>query len=532
MQNFLQQFRAFFDSLDPSRRNFLYASIASTLVLLVAVGWWSSQVSWSALITGRTYDEMLEAAAALDAQQIEYKIDGQGRLMVPVGDLGKARAAVSQAEILPGLADIAELKLGLTPKAQQWAFLRAKEGDLSRMVNGIAGVSGSRVQVVPRRDSLFLDETEPARASVFLKMRPGRDLGASQTRAIVNLVANSVEGLSPEAVSVVDDRGNLLAEGRIEPIGSAKSGSDPLELLDYRKEVERRYERAVSQAILPILGYDGGFSVTANVDLNTSTVDHTSYILDVDKQAMLSEQLEESESTEQDPGGVPGVDANLPERAAPANNTASRSITSAITSNFQYPADLKETHTPAGDIERVSVAVQVDSAAIASLAEAAGIPVEDLQKQISEAVQAAVGYDEIRKDNVSVTFLPFAEVDWDATDVPVSGSIATDAASLAPSAVAALALLLVFWFIVRPLVQRVTSQPTRAGGGASGVSGLPDDLVGALRASDPDADLAQRLRLLVDNYQPVDASDLNRLVSRESDAAAQVLRQWKRRKEG
>ena len=40
--------------------------------------------------------------------------------------------------------------------------------------------------------------------------------------------------------------------------------------------------------------------------------------------------------------------------------------------------------------------------------------------------------------------------------------------------------------------------------------------------------VAKLLKALVDNYQPVDRADLNRLVTRESETAADVLRKWTR----
>jgi len=162
VQDLMNQLKRFHSELEPGRRNALYGALALAVMSVVAVGMWSSSVSWQPLMQGAPYDQILEAAAALDEADVQYKIDDQARLMVPVADLGKARAAVASSEVLPGLADVAELKLGLTPHAQAWAFLRAKQGDLARMINNIHGVSSSFVHVVPRRDSLFLDEQEPA----------------------------------------------------------------------------------------------------------------------------------------------------------------------------------------------------------------------------------------------------------------------------------------------------------------------------------------------------------------------------------
>ena len=44
--------------------------------------------------------------------------------------------------------------------------------------------------------------------------------------------------------------------------------------------------------------------------------------------------------------------------------------------------------------------------------------------------------------------------------------------------------------------------------------------------SEEGINLAERLRMLVDNFEPVEAQDLNRLVELQMDASAQVLRRW------
>jgi len=518
----VQQLRTFHGNLDPGRRLTLYAVLVLAVAAVIGVGFWSSRTSWQPMVSGSSYDEVLEAAAALDGMDITYRIDDRGQLLVSASDVGRARAAMTEADVLPGLTDVSELKLGLTPQAQAWAFQRAKEGDLARMINGIDGVSASRVHVVPRRESLFIDEIEPARASVFLKLRPNSDLDAGQVRAIANLVANSVDGLGVDHVSVVDDRGTLLATGASANAGG-ELGEEPMELLEYRQKVERSYEQAVSKAILPILGYGNGFSVTANVDLDTATTETVSRVLDTEKQALISEVFEESESADTKPGGVPGVDANLPERAVQTGATGGKSTRTASTTNFDYPSDVQTIIRPAGDIKRVSVAVQVDSAAVTALAEAASVPVEQIQDQLTQAVQASVGYDAERNDIVSVHVMPFAEGAWveeTAINAPVSATAI--ALTVAPHAIAALGLVLLFLFVIRPMMGMLTRPDPKLETAHAGIDGA-----GPPRTDDPDADLADRLRLLVDNYQPVDATDLNRLVTRESAAAAHVLRQWK-----
>ncbi len=62
-------------------------------------------------------------------------------------------------------------------------------------------------------ERLSLKEEKPPTASVVLKLRSGATLQDAQIEAITNLVANSVEGLNPNRVAIIDDRGNVLASG-------------------------------------------------------------------------------------------------------------------------------------------------------------------------------------------------------------------------------------------------------------------------------------------------------------------------------
>ena len=155
-----------------------------------------------------------------------------------------------------------------------------------------------------------------------------------------------------------------------------------------------------------------------------------------------------------------------------------------------------------------------------------------------EAVKAAVGFDATRKDVVSVSFIPFAEQKWtEGTELPPA-SLAQNAM---PYGIAALGLILVFLFVVRPLM-KVIAPPTMTKVKSS-IEPLPnvasaEESIAARNASaealgDDEGQgepLAAKLRSLVDNFERVEASDLNRLIEREADFAVEVIRKWNARR--
>jgi len=515
----LERFQTWYANLDAGRRLRLSFAIVVAVVAVVALSWWGAQPTWVPILSGRGYDAALTAASSVEEAGIAYRIVLPDQLQVPRENLGAAKAAISADNKVPGLSDVSELQLGLTPQAQSWAFLRAAEGDLARMINNIDGVAASQVHVVPRGESLWVGEERPATASVFVQLERGVDLHEGQVRAIASLVANAVEGLDPDHVSVADDSGNLLAAGT----GNKSGDGELASLVDYRTAVEQRYERAVSQAILPVLGYGGGFSVTATVDLDLTARETTSRNIDPDKQAVVSEVTEESKENKSAPSGVPGVDANMPERTPSPGGAGSNSDRTSATTNYSYPTVDEIARKPAGGVQRLSVAVQVDEARIAAIVEASGGTVDaaEIQKRIDAAVRAAVGADVARKDQIEVSFLPFAPAPWTVgTEEPVA--VQDVVYDILPYVIAILALLLLFFIVIRPVVTAATTPPP--------LEPLPlplEEPVGEAVDEAP-PDLAERLKALVDRQQPIDGDELNRLVERESELAADVLRKWSR----
>lgn len=519
-----QRFLAWFNGLDPARRVRLLAAVVIAVVAAVGLSVWGARVDYAPILSGRGYEAALAAASAVDRAGIPYRIVTPDTLEVPVDKLGAAQGAIASETDLPGLTDVSDLQLGLTPKAQDWAFLRAAEGDIARMLNGIGGIAGSQIHIVPRGQSLYIGEERPASASVFLKLEPGTELGSSQIRAVVSLVANSVDGLDSDHVSVADDRGNLLAVGD----GSATDDAmgEMKSLVEYRAALEGRYERAVSQVLLPVLGYGGGFSVTANVDLDPVSKETTTRQLDSEKQAVVSQVDEESSENRSRAGGVPGVDANLPEKGpSTAGSPDDASTRTSSTVNFAYPSVDEISRRPAGGVQRVSVAVQVDAARLAALVEGSNgaLDADTLKRQIDGAVSAAIGFDTRRNDLVNVSYLPFAPPIWtEGTAADATTPMPEMVVRLLPYLVAVVALVLLFWFVVRPVVGAVVRplEPEVVAGELVPPTQL------ALK-EDPDT-LALRLKALVDGYQPIDHADLNRLVDSESEMAADVLRNWAR----
>ncbi len=506
----LNAIRAWFAALDGERRRWLGGAVVTAILALGLATLWTREQGWTTLADGRRWEEVLDVSAALAGANVDYKLDGNDTILVRTEDLGRARAAMATTAPLPSLGDVSDLSLGLTPQAQRWAFSRAREGDIARMINGIEGVASSQVQIVVREDSGYLDEQRPARASVFVRLERGVELEPSQIRAVVMLVANAVDGLDPESVTVADDRGHLLADG------NSSDDAQPEKWLTYQHTLARRYEDTITRALLPVLGSTDAFTTAVTVEVESGSDETTEHEVDVDRPAVTQEQNEQSEDARSQGAGLTGVDANLPDRAGTPSATGDRTVRTAVTTLYDYPSTTRHTVRAAGSIRRLSVAVQVDAARVATIA--GGDPAE-AEKTLEAIVRAAVGDDVQRRDTVQVKVLPFVARPEEVASAEPSIPLALPT-SLAGYAVGALALVLVFVFVIRPMLA-VATRPKP----------LTEPKADATRPSagedvHHDGALANRLRQMVEDYEPVNAGDLSKLVDLESAASARVLRKW------
>ena len=142
-------------------------------------------------------------------------------MLVPSSRLAELRLTMAAAGIPKngriGFELFDKTNFGMTDFAEHVNYRRALEGELERSVMSLTEVEQARVHLTFPKDSVFLEAQQPAKASVLLRLKPGARLAPANVLAIDHLLASAVEGLSPDAVSVLDMNGNLLAEAPPEP---------------------------------------------------------------------------------------------------------------------------------------------------------------------------------------------------------------------------------------------------------------------------------------------------------------------------
>ena len=260
--------------------------------------YWQKESGFKPLFTGLAPEDASGIVQKLKESGVDYRLpESGGSVLVQSSRLAELRLTMAAAGLPKsgriGFELFDKTNLGATEFTEHVNYRRALEGELERSVTSLAEVEQARVHLTFPKDSVFLDAQQPAKASVLVKIRPGMRLAPQNVQAINHLVASAVEGLSPDAVSVLDMNGNLL--GRPRAAASLDSGEPSEAVLDYRHKVEADLLAKVNSTLEALLGPDK-FRAGVSVECDFSGGEESAEVFDPAHSVMLSSQRTEDSS--------------------------------------------------------------------------------------------------------------------------------------------------------------------------------------------------------------------------------------------
>ncbi len=466
------QIREILVGMSASRRIAIVLFVGVVISSLVGLMMWTGQPEYRVLYTGLSQNDAGAVVTRLREQRIPYQYDEAGGVVkVPAGKIHETRLALA-GENLPsggglGFEIFDRSSLGVTNFVQKINFLRALQGELARTITQLRRVESARIHIVMPDRSLFAEERREPSASVVINLSGGGNLPKGQVNSIVHLVARAVEGLDSKNVTVVDTRGNILAGGQ----DDAESGLLTASQQDFEASLERRLERRVETMLAKVVG-PGRAVARIDVGLNMRRVERTREIFDPEKQVERSVRRvkESNESGLSASGGVPGVQANVPESERAGNTRRAggrdgrKSSRVSETVNFEIDKTIERIVEPMGEIQRISAAVMVDGTYTGG---ADGTPRKFQARSQAEIdnftqlVSAALGLNIKRGDTVKIVSVPFkasSTLAGDRGEAPLLGggqqAFVLDMVKLVMGLVG---LALIFIFVVRPLMSWISS---------------------------------------------------------------------------
>src|SRR5256714_1937461 len=185
---------------------------SGVLVALLSLAFWSSRVDF-ALLYGKLDDaEAAKVIAVLDEMKVPHKAGQAGAIYVPRDQVHLMRMQLA-SKGLPhgdgvGFEIFDKANFGISDFVQRANYVRAIQGELARTIGQLDEVEAARVMIVMPENRLLLDNHKHPSASVFVRTKGHAQLPPAAVNSIRFLVANSVEGLQANQVTVVDNRGN------------------------------------------------------------------------------------------------------------------------------------------------------------------------------------------------------------------------------------------------------------------------------------------------------------------------------------
>lgn len=533
----LQGLASFLKGLGASR---LLAMVAVTAALIGFFAFVIMRVTtpqMTTLFTDLSAEDSSGIIKDLERQAIAFELRNDGAvIMVPKDKVTRLRMKLAEGGLPKGGGVGYEIfdksdALGTTSFVQNINHLRALEGELARTIRAIDRIQAARVHLVLPERPLFSRETPEPSASIVVRVRGS--LEAPQIKAIRHVVASAVNGLKPQRVSIVDEAGQLLADG-------ATGEGDNAAGDDRRAGFEKRMRNQVEAIVSSVVGA-GRARVQLSADFDYNKITQTSDKFDPEGRVLRSSQTREESSATADPNGQVTVNNELPGNLNRDNPASPRdqSKKSEETNNYEISRTTKTEVTEVGRVNRISVAVLVDGSY--SKNEKGEMVYQERGKEqldrIAALVRSAIGFDQKRGDQVEVVNLKFAEAPLVVPVPEPTGLLGMlqftkdDVMYVIELGVMMLLGLVVLFMVIRPLVRRIlASEAVEAasgalpaltdGGEAGGVGG--QTLIPGIGTTAALIDVAQ----VQGQVHAQSVHRVGELAERNPNETANIVRQW------
>lgn len=392
----------------------LAAVVAATIVVIL----WTSSKNYVPLYGKQELYDTANIMEMLEKEQVPFRLEkSSGQILVPESQLAHIRMALAargvRAAMPSGLEGLDNVTgLGTSEFMEGARYRHALEGELARTIISLDAVRSARVHLAIPKRTLFVgrDEEKPS-ASVMLDLQPGQTMEPGQVEAIANLVAGSISGMKPGAVTVVDQSGQLLSA---ELGDKAGFGKQSVQQMEYVRKLEQYIRQRASDMLSPMLG-TGNFRVQIAADVNFNAVEETQQQLDPN--AVVTRESNKSDKTIDALAlGIPGALSNRPPETVPKTDQAAtegnaaqepakndtRTERQEVSRQYESSRTIVHTRYQQGRLEKMNVSILLNQQS----APKEGWSPEQLE-QIRQMVERSVGFDGTRGDQISLQVFDF-----------------------------------------------------------------------------------------------------------------------------
>jgi flagellar M-ring protein FliF len=402
MKNFAQSLLDLWKQLGLNQRVSLVVAALAVTGGLIGVALWSQRPDYQLLFGRLNEKDAASVISYLESQNVPHQVTAGGSaVLVPSNQVYKLRMDLATKGIPSGDGVGFEIfdkgQFGLSDFVQRTNYMRALQGELARTIIQLQGVRSARVMIVQPENRLLLTEqgVKPT-ASVFVDIGNSR-FDADQVDSIRHLVANAVQGLDPNQVTVVDNHGRVLsADLQQDPsLGTASSQ------IRYRQQIEDYFAKKVESMLATVIGPGNAVvRVSAEIDTEATTLTEEKY--DPEGQVIRTQTVTEdttNTSESHSAGGPVGVSANVPDKAAGSPTAAAAaarplSVSEGSRKNHTTTYEINRTTTNIirnpGTVKNLTAAVFIAPRTVPAPPAAKGVPAAEptVLKRTPEEINA------------------------------------------------------------------------------------------------------------------------------------------------
>ena len=557
----MNQITALIANLSLRQRVLIVAAAVLVAGSLVGFTRWRREQDFRPLFTNMAAEDAGAVVQKLRESGTEFRLSENGTtVLAPSERVAELRLQMASAGLpksgRAGFELFDKANFGVTDFAEHINFRRALEGELERSVMALAEVETARVHLTFSKDSVFLEAQQPAKASVLVRLKPGAHLSPSNVLAVCHLVASAVEGLAPEAVSLLDMNGNLLNRAR----AASADGEQPSEAaLDYKQHVEKDLLAKINTTLEAVAGPEK-YRAGVSVECDFSGGEQTEEAFDPARSVMTTSQKTEDVSGSNGASGVPGTASALPRPSSRPGSSGAGMTRRTESINYQTSRTVRHLRLPQGVVKRISASVLLDHAL---RWEGSGQkakrfldpPAPERLKAVRDLVAGAIGLDAARGDQLILEAIPFEQT---LAIEPPPGPVAPPRAppgtlalppwlerilsqkvyTAAVAGVVLILLLAVWFFLRRKRGRRDVGMTGEIGGRAPGEIASPADAAqkelearlaeqqAAKQRLEAEALSALRLPPAATKKSEVLTKHIAETVKKDPVGAAQILRTW------
>ena len=467
-------FKAFFTSLDNSRKISMIAISGVILVTIAVIFIWASRTEYKTLYSNLNSSDSSQIVRILEEKKISYLVENNGKtIKVPFDQVEIWRLELAKQGMnftgTVGYEVFDNQPFGTSSFIQKINKQRALEGELIKTIIHIKGVLRARVHLSIPDSSPFVEELKPPSASVVIDLDRGVILNEQEIRGISMLISSSIDGMRSEDVVIIDSAGKKLSQN----IGDQMT-MDTANRVALEGKMNRRMEQQVEEILSRVVG-EGKVIAKVAVDLDFTESLQTETIFDQENVAVLSqvENSEDLQGSRPSPQGIPGARSNLPgELPQPGIPETKNNVKKNLKStNYNVPSKVTKSKNPTASIKKISVAVMIDSKKVPALNDngkvilnSNGLPntksipwTKDNIDNFKDIVASAIGINAFRGDSIVIKNMEFAQEDLSLADAMLRQQERRELIkNIIKYLTIGLIMTLFFFIVVRPFIIWVT----------------------------------------------------------------------------